>query len=552
MAKQIKELKFSEILFNPANFRHDFEGSEFGEMVESVKKKGVIQPILVRPVEGKKPYELVFGARRLHAAKAASKSKNAPKTVPAMIEKLTDDEAYDLMLIENLRRKDLTEAEEAKGFKDYLDKHGESAMLDLAERTGIKASFIRRRISVLKLPQEILEAWQSGDILFGYLEQLARLDDENEIMLLFEDIMDGYEITSIKELKDIIDDQAVELDHARFDLKKEGCLSCSSNSDVQMKMFDIDAGNTKCLNTECFKEKQIAWLDENWKRTKFHKDFKTVGYKFSGETGHGQPSIFHYKKYVSDQCRQCDAFVTVFSGLRLDTLYKRACVGEKRCFDKIFSAARAAERGDQQKSEPVEGQGGQHRVAWHGEFFRERFFQERIPQRFEKISAGELHAVQLALFALVKSKWELINWFMETYAGRTEIAYYDQTEIFKPISEMSLPEANAALKEATLTMMMYDDFRADARLVVAGHIGIDLSKEWVFTREYLQKKYIPEIIGMGERFGIFKDPKAKKYLSDEIGKKSFNACKKGELIDVFLESGVDLTGKVPDEILDND
>lgn len=552
MAKQIKELKFSEILFNPENFRQNFGGPEFDEMVESVRQKGIIQPILVRPVKGKKPYELVFGARRLHAAKAASKEKGGPKTIPAMIEGLTDSEAYDLMLIENLRRKDLTEAEEAKGFKNYLDKHGESAMLDLADRTGIKASFIRRRVSVLKLPQEVLEAWENDEILFGYLEQLARLDDEGEILGLFEDIKDGWEITSIKELKDIIDNQAVELDHARFNLKKEGCLSCGSNSDVQIKMFDIDAENTKCLNTECFKQKQIEWLDANWKRTKFHKDFKTVGYKFSGETGHGQPYIFHDKKYVSDQCRQCDAFVTVFSGLRLDTHYKRACVGEKSCFDKIFSAARAAETGDQQKSGPTEGQGGQPRVAWHGEFFREQFFHERIPQRFEKFSAGEVHAVQLSLFALVKSKWELTSWFMKTYGGEKKTSYFDQHEIFKPISEMTLQEANDALKEATLTMMMYDDFMADARLVVAGHIGIDLSKEWVFNREYLQKKYIPEIIGMGEMFGIFKDPKAKKYLNDEIGKKSFDACKKAELIDVFLKSGVDLTGKVPSEILNSD
>ncbi len=84
---------------------------------------------------------------------------------------------------------------------------------------------------------------------------------------------------------------------------------------------------------------------------------------------------------------------------------------------------------------------------------------------------------------------------------------------------------------------------------MADHIGIDLSKEWTITEQYLKKKIIPEILGIGERHGIFSDPKAKEYLKETLKKKDFNSCKKKELIEIFLESGVELTGKVPDEIL---
>lgn len=549
MTKKLKNLKLSEINLNHQNFRQDFAGPDFDDMVESVRQKGVLQPILVRPVQGKKPYELVFGARRYHAAVAASEKKGGKKTIPAFVEELSDSEAYDLMVIENKHRLDWSELEEAKGFKGYLDKNGDQSLMDLANRTGIKATFIRRRISILELPEAVLEAWDRGEIRFGYLEQLARLDDEDEIMGFFEDIMDSWEITSIRELKEIIDNQAIELKHARFNLKKEGCLSCHSNSDVQIKMFAIDAEKTKCIKPDCFKDKQVSWLDANWTKSKFHKDFKTCGYKFSDDTNHSQRFIFHGAEFIGEQCHNCDAFVTLLSGPKLDVHIKQVCVGEKSCFDKMFRKGKTSEKAGQQSSETTEGQGDQPRVAWHGEYFREKFLQAAIPQRFENVSSGELQAVQLALFALIKSKWELTRWYMEKFGAKEDYYGSDQSELFKPISEMNLQQANEALKAATLQMMLYDDFMADARIVVASHIGIDLAKEWVFNEEYLKKKHIPEILGMGERFGIFSDPKAKKFLSDELGKKSFKSCKKMELIKVFLESGVDLTGKVPDEIL---
>jgi hypothetical protein len=84
----------------------------------------------------------------------------------------------------------------------------------------------------------------------------------------------------------------------------------------------------------------------------------------------------------------------------------------------------------------------------------------------------------------------------------------------------------------------FSDFRACGRCVVANHLGIDLSKEWAISGAYLQNKTIPEIMGMGERFGIFKDEKA-----------NFKACKRTELINIILKSGIELTGKVPNEIL---
>lgn len=89
------------------------------------------------------------------------------------------------------------------------------------------------------------------------------------------------------------------------------------------------------------------------------------------------------------------------------------------------------------------------------------------------------------------------------------------------------------------------------RLAAAAHLGIDLMKEFAVTKDYLEKKTIKEMLEFGEKFGIFKDKKVQEYLIKILKKKSgrFNSCKKTELIDIFLESGVNLIGKVPAEII---
>lgn len=551
MIQELKQLKISALRSNPYNFRKNFNDSDFDELVVSIRKKGVIQPVLARPINGKKKFEIVFGERRFRAAGIVAKEKGGNKTIPALVRKLTDSEAYDLMIIENIQRKDLSELDEAQGFKLYLDKNGSESLLDLAVRTGLNAAYIRRRVSVMKLPEPVLKAWGEDKIKYGYLEQLARLENEKEIMDLFEDIMEGWQITSIRDLKSTIDDQSVSLDQALFDLKKERCLTCNSNSDVQLKLFEIDTDGTKCMDPACFLAKQKMWLTENWSKTDYHKKYKTRGYKFMDDVDRQRCDFFHDKKMVGKECLKCDGFVTVFSGLKMQVFGDRVCVGESSCFKKTCSKARQSDiKGDEAK-DGGKGQGNQPRIAWHGEYFREIFFNDKIPQQLESFPANDLTVIQLALFSLIKSNDGLMGWFLEKYSNKDtdEFYYPDSKDVFDVLSKMDINQASEALKAASQKTILFDIFGADSRRLVAEHIGIDLSKEWVFTNDYLQKKTISEMLGMGERFGIFKDLKATDYLSDTIGKKSFTACKKKELISVFLESGVDLAEKVPEEII---
>lgn len=140
-----QDVELSRIKANPMNPRKHFGGPKDDELVASIRSKGVLQPIVIRP-KGK-DFELVAGERRWRAASAVAKENGglAGTTIPAMVRELTDDEAFDVMTIENLQREDLSEREEAEGFKAYLDRKGEDALPDLSSRTGIDPRYIRRR-----------------------------------------------------------------------------------------------------------------------------------------------------------------------------------------------------------------------------------------------------------------------------------------------------------------------------------------------------------------------------------------------------------------------
>jgi len=196
---------------------------------------------------------------------------------------------------------------------------------------------------------------------------------------------------------------------------------------------------------------------------------------------------------------------------------------------------------------------------YHGTEFREKFYQQRLPERYREIDPEDLKNYQTILLSLLKSNSGLRQWFIEETAFKPEdddhpdyYGHFVPTEtLFEKIAAMTLDQVKEILKEASIRVVMQAEFGAEGRRLIADNIGIDLSREWTITEEYLQKKRIKEILELGESLGIFKDEKATTFLFEKLLKKRnrFDTCSKKELIRVFMESGVDLSGKVPEEIL---
>lgn len=554
MQRTFAEVSVTAIVPSPFNSRKEFAGEEFNELVVSISKVGVLEPILVRPVEGEQPFELVAGERRWRARMAVAENNGGIEsaTIPAMIQEMDDDLALDIQTIENLQRKDLTGLEEAEAFKIFVDRKGKDAIPELAERTGIKEAYIRRRLLILRLPKKILSAWGRGDLKFGHLEQLARMDDKQQRAAIFDECMNRsrHRQVSVSDLKQMIARVSPPLKSARFD--PEVCLTCSQNTSVQIQLFDLGDGDPRCNNPKCFKQKQEAHLLKHWNRTRYYRKYGIRGFRFEEDVSWKDYEAFWDDNEPSEKCRACEHHLAILqtSG---ESHHDRACFGDKQCFSQIKSTKTASAKSSRSEPQPDDGP----RVAWHGQHFREIFFQQQLPQRFESVEPASLTVLQLALFSMIRGNRGIHDWYAQRHGVGKALweggpMALDSKALFGLIAGMDEQQVAEEIKAVALQALLSNEYATDERWLAARHIGIDLAGEWRFNEEYLAKKTKGEMLAIGEQFGLFDDPMALAFLSDTLNRKAFKACKKGELIRVFLESGADTRGMVPEEILADD
>ena len=587
--KRYLEVTLADICANPQNPRKNFAGPKFDELMASIKQVGVIEPILVRPVKGKVPYEIVAGERRWRASCQLAGGNGGLKknVIPAIIREIGDDEAFDLMTIENLQREDLTELEEAQSFKIYLDKKSKEALPELAERTGIKPSYIHRRVAVLSLPKEVLKAWDQGKILYGHCEQLARISDKNKMLELFQEVVQSsnFDPMTVKDLKDQIEDDAIKLSLAKFDIEKAGCKKCHSNSDIQRDLFGEDIKKSQCLNPKCFKQNQNNWFMAHWKK-EFGEKTGTNGFRFSGDVDYNKKHDFEsYTGKPGAKCKECPYFVS-FINIEGELRQKQSCVGDKSCYNAIIAAGKqeAKKKEAAKKNRNIEGQENTgeeidvSRVAWHSIFFIEEFYKTAIPSRIVELNGytnndNRDQILRFTLMSLFIANVSLmmrfaIRWMTDKYhvekdeygedyyvnQDGDEFSEYDieQSDIWHRLEAMTVDELMEAQKEASCeALLQQGKTNKVIRHLVAMHLGIDLAREWRITKDYLYKKTTKECLALIDSLGISADEKALSYLHETLNKKrgKFNTCKKTELISLIMDSGVDLAGKVPAEIL---
>lgn len=150
--------------------RHHFDQAAIDDLTSSVREKGVIQPLLVRQL-AENAYEIIAGERRWRAAQAAMLHD-----VPVVVRELTDAEALELALIENLQRQDLTPLEEAEGFRRLMDEfqHTQDA---LAKALGKSRSHVANMIRLLGLPDPVKRMMDEGTLSAGHARALLTAED---------------------------------------------------------------------------------------------------------------------------------------------------------------------------------------------------------------------------------------------------------------------------------------------------------------------------------------------------------------------------------------
>lgn len=163
---------------NPRNPRRSFSEEELEELANSIREKGIIQPILVRPIAGVDgTFEIIAGERRWRAAQRASLHE-----VPILVIEAADREAYEIAIIENVQRADLNPLEEALGYEKLAADYGYSQN-ELARVIGKSRSHIANTMRLAKLPQKVQSLLAAGSLSAGHARALLAVKDPEQVAI---------------------------------------------------------------------------------------------------------------------------------------------------------------------------------------------------------------------------------------------------------------------------------------------------------------------------------------------------------------------------------
>jgi ParB family transcriptional regulator, chromosome partitioning protein len=169
---------------NPYQTRYVFEEEMLRELADSIKENGVVQPLVVRPAEENGRYILVLGERRLRASKLAGK-----ETIPALVRRLSPQQAAEMTVLENVQREDLNPLEQAEAFR-VLSKEFQLTQAQIAERIGVSRETISNYMRLLRLPREVMDYLLSGRLTFSDCREILALESEEHIVTVAREVVE--------------------------------------------------------------------------------------------------------------------------------------------------------------------------------------------------------------------------------------------------------------------------------------------------------------------------------------------------------------------------
>lgn len=335
----VQMIPLGQIAESPMNPRKTF--AEMDELTEDVRQRGILQPVLVRPSgsNGGSGYELVFGARRYRAAVAAKL-----EAIPAMVRKLPDDEALELMIVENCKRADIHPLEEAEGYRELHERHGHSVE-DIAAKVGKSKASVYARMKLCDLVKPARKAFLEGKLSPSVALLVARMPrelqeaaakdvthrtygpgwkgkrEEREVPLSFREASERFQRDYMLRLADA----TFPKDSPELVPAAGPCTTCPKRTGNQRELFDDVKSADVCMDPGCFRSK----LDAHWERVK--ADASEMGYEVLAEAkakkvfpkNHYGNDIAYGSGYV-DLERNCDEYNTPAYAKKYSQLLKNA------------------------------------------------------------------------------------------------------------------------------------------------------------------------------------------------------------------------------------
>ena len=276
MTTEFANIDLALIVSSLTNPRKNFNPTKLAELAEDIKRRGIDTPITVRPLPGSRvadtdrtvQFELVCGERRLRASQLAGVA-----TIPTMVRSLTDDQALEIQLCENLKRDDLTELEEAEGYETLMQ-HANINADQVGERIGKSRSYVYGRIKLLDLCSEARVSLRDGTIDASRALVVARIPDQKLQIKAMKEIVAGVgyyghgakdPMTYRQALDHIQQNYMLKLGEAKFKITcvdlvpaAGSCKTCTKRTGHDPDLFSDVKGADVCTDPLCFHRKEDA------------------------------------------------------------------------------------------------------------------------------------------------------------------------------------------------------------------------------------------------------------------------------------------------------
>ena len=235
---KVAEIEVDNICTNPNQPRKDFNEKAMAELKQSIREKGIIQPITIRQIDG--GFELIAGERRLIASRELGL-----KTIPSYILPVKSDaEMVELALIENLQREDLNPVEEAEAYQILSDTFGLSHE-EIAKKVGKVRSTITNSLRLLNLPDPILKDLREAKLSAGHARPILSLDSEKQQINLWRRIKrDGLSVRDVETLAKKVESTK------RKSPEKKNQIKTSFIKDIEERIMHIMGSRVRIRGNE--------------------------------------------------------------------------------------------------------------------------------------------------------------------------------------------------------------------------------------------------------------------------------------------------------------
>ncbi|MEH6454737.1 MAG: PRTRC system ParB family protein [Cocleimonas sp.] len=314
------------------NTRRSRNETKYSELKQSILLRGVIQPILVRPAADR--FEVVAGYGRLKGSRELGLTE-----IPVLIKPLSDAEALEYQLEENLNREDLTIIDECKAVQK-LSAFYNGDRQAIADRLAWNIKKVNERIEILKCCDEVLDCVLEGTITVGHALLLAPFSTKLQQGTLKKIVAEKWTVTYLRQ-RASKGQQYLNL--AKFDTTE--CNTCPHNSAAQSGLFGIDEHKAACSNINCFKDKTGEWLEV--RKAELADRYGTVLLiqQINDTDRNTVDAITVGEEQFSIGCQACEKRVVLIDdrlGRALGSTYDNQCV-DQICFNKCVSALSTVE-----------------------------------------------------------------------------------------------------------------------------------------------------------------------------------------------------------------